>query len=164
MRHILINIKIKTEAKVVRFFGQTASPHRGKSSLLHQTMGNSNVWLTSHSYRERFQNSVSAESLPNLSHSYNNQWRRQGFQTGGAFHLMEDSRGGAREKTIFPGLAPVKILKYRISEMLFPAFWDDILKNSEVMKRHFKQSKDSIIISNIWIHPIYLFHGIFLIK
>ena len=29
------------------------------------------------------------------------------------------------------GLPPEEILKYRVSEMLFPAFWDDILKNSE---------------------------------
>ena len=72
MRHILINIKIKNKAKVGRFFVAAAAPYRGKTSHLHQTMGSSNVGLTGPSYRKIFQNSVSAESLPNLSHIYNN--------------------------------------------------------------------------------------------
>ena len=72
MRQILINIKIKTEANVGRLFVPAAAPHRGKTSLLHQTMRSSNVGLTGPTYRKMFQYSVSAESLSNLSHSYNN--------------------------------------------------------------------------------------------
>ena len=72
MRQILKNNKNNTEANVGRFFVPAAAPHRGKTSLLHQTMRSSNVGLTGPSYRKMFRYSVSAESLTNLSHSYNN--------------------------------------------------------------------------------------------